>query len=62
MKYLNTTHANNAIATISVIKELNLPPQKVAKVISNLKPLPGRGIKLKIKFGKDKETIVIDDS
>lgn len=62
LKYLNTTHAKNAIATISVIKELNLPPQKVAKVISNLKPLAGRGKKLKIKFGKDKETIVIDDS
>ena len=62
LKYLNTTQAENAIASISVIKELKLSTSKVTKVISNLKPLSGRGEKLIINFDNDKKTIIIDDS
>ncbi len=62
LKYLNTTQAENVIATISVIKELKLPPKKVTEVISKLKPLSGRGEKLIIKFNNKQKTIIIDDS
>ena len=62
LKYLNITQAENAIATISVIKELKLEPKKVHKVISNLKPLSGRGEKLTINFNKNQKTFIIDDS
>ncbi len=62
LKYLNTTQAENVIASISVIKELKLPTNKVTKVISNLKPLSGRGEKLIINFNNDQKTIIIDDS
>ena len=50
MKYLNSTQAENVIASISVIKELKLPTKKVMKLISKLKPLSGRGEKLIINF------------
>ena len=62
LKYLNMTQAKNAIATISVIKELKLEPKKVHKIISNLKPLSGRGEKLTINYCRDKKTFIIDDS
>ena len=62
LKYLNSTQAENVIATISVIKELKLPTEKITKVISNLKPLSGRGEKLIINFNCNKKTIIIDDS
>ena len=62
LKYLNTTQAENVIATISVIKELKLPTKKITKVLSNLKPLSGRGEKLIINFNCNKKTIIIDDS
>ncbi len=62
LKHLNTTQAENVIASISVIKELKLPTSKVAKVISNLKPLSGRGEKLIINFDNKERTIIIDDS
>tara|TARA_X000000950_G_scaffold191792_1_gene231483 strand:+ start:376 stop:1791 length:1416 start_codon:yes stop_codon:yes gene_type:complete len=62
LKYLNTTQAENVIASISVIKELKLPIKKVIKVISNLQPLSGRGEKLIINFDSKKKTIIIDDS
>ena len=62
LKYLNATQAENVIATISVIKELKLPTKKITKVISNLKPLSGRGEKLIINFNCKKKTIIIDDS
>ena len=62
LKYLNTTQAENVIASISVIKELKLPTNKVAKVISNLKPLSGRGKELIINFDNEQKTIIIDDS
>ena len=62
LKYLNTTQAENIIATISVIKELKLPTKKIAEVISNLKPLSGRGEKLIINFNNRQKTIIIDDS
>ena len=62
LKYLNTTQAKNVIATISVIKELKLPINKITKVISNLKPLSGRGEKLIINFESNQKTIIIDDS
>ncbi len=62
LKYLNITQAENAIATVSVIKELKLESAKVIKVISNLKPLSGRGEKLTINFNKNKKTFIIDDS
>ena len=62
LKYLNSTQAENIIATISVIKELKLPIKKITKVISNLKPLSGRGEKLIINFNCNKKTIIIDDS
>ena len=62
LKYLNTTQAKNVIATISVIKELKLPIKKITKVISNLKPLSGRGEKLIINFNSKQRTIIIDDS
>ena len=62
LKYLNTTQAENVIASISVIKELKLPTKKVMKVISKLKPLSGRGEKLIINFDSKQKTIIIDDS
>ena len=62
LKYLNTTQARNAIATISVIKELKLCTTTSAKIISHIKPLTGRGEKLIINFGHKYKTYVIDDS
>tara|TARA_Y100000991_G_scaffold163532_1_gene125497 strand:+ start:84 stop:1499 length:1416 start_codon:yes stop_codon:yes gene_type:complete len=62
LKHLNYVQAENAIATISVIKELKLQPEKVTKVISNLRPLSGRGEKLTINFKKNQKTYIIDDS
>ena len=62
LKYLNTTQAENVIASISVIKELKLPIKKITKVISKLQPLSGRGEKLIINFGSKQKTIIIDDS
>ena len=62
LKYLNTTQAKNAIAAISVIKELKLCTTTSAKVISHIKPLSGRGEKLIINFGQKYKTYVIDDS
>ena len=62
LKYLNTTQAENVIASISVIKELKLPTKKVMKLISKLKPLSGRGEKLIINFNSKQKTIIIDDS
>ena len=62
LKYLNTTQAENVIASISVIKELKLPTNKITKVISHLKPLSGRGEKLIINFDNEQKTIIIDDS
>ncbi len=62
LKYLNITQAENVIAAISVIKELKLPIKKITKVISNLKPLSGRGEKLIINFNSKQRTIIIDDS
>ena len=62
LKYLNTTQAKNIIATISVIKELKLPINKITKVVSNLKPLSGRGEKLTINFDNKQKTIIIDDT
>ena len=62
LKYLNTIQAENVIASISVIKELKLPTNKVTKVISHLKPLSGRGEKLIINFDNEQKTIIIDDS
>ena len=62
LKYLNITQAENIIAAISVIKELKLPTKKIAEVISNLKPLSGRGEKLIINFNNRQKTIIIDDS
>merc|ERR1711965_867946 len=43
LKNLNTTQAINAIATISVIKELKLCHAICEKIISNIRPLSGRG-------------------
>jgi len=62
LKYLNTTHARNAIAAISVIKELKLCTTTSSKIISHIKPLSGRGEKLIINFGHKYKTYVIDDS
>ncbi len=62
LKYLNITHAVNAIATISIIKELKLEPKKVHRIISNLEPLSGRGEKLTINYDKNKKTFIFDDS
>ena len=62
LKYLNITQGENAVAAISVIKELKLEPNKAAKIISYLKPLSGRGEKLTINFSKNKKSFVIDDS
>ena len=62
LKYLNKTQAENVIASISVIKELKLPTKKVMKLISELKPLSGRGEKLIINFNSKQKTILIDDS
>ena len=62
LKYLNMTQAENAIAAISVIKELKLKPEKITKIISDLKPLSGRGEKLTINFSKNKKTVIVDDS
>ncbi len=59
---LNTTQALNAIATISVIKELRLCTVTTQKVISRIKPLAGRGEKIIINFGEKDKTYVIDDS
>ena len=62
LKNLNTTQAINAIATISVIKELKLCHVISEKIISNIKPLSGRGEKIIINFGQKNKTYVIDDS
>ena len=62
LKNLNTTQAINAIATISVIKELKLCHTTSEKIISNIKPLSGRGKKLTINFSQKHKTYVIDDS
>lgn len=59
---LNTTQALNAIATISVIKELKLCTITSEKVISKIKPLSGRGEKIIINFSHKEKTYVIDDS
>mgnify|MGYP001205535776 FL=1 len=62
LKNLNPTQAMNAIATISVIKELKLCHTTSEKILSNIKPLSGRGEKLIINFGQKHRTYVIDDS
>ena len=62
LSYLNTTQAINAIAAISVIKELNLCTTKSSKVISEIKPLSGRGEKIIIKFSQKEKIYLIDDS
>ncbi|MFL2830912.1 MAG: UDP-N-acetylmuramoyl-tripeptide--D-alanyl-D-alanine ligase [Candidatus Puniceispirillales bacterium] len=62
LKYLNTTQARNAVAAISVIKELKLCTTTSTKIISHIKPLTGRGEKLIINFGHKYKTYVIDDS
>ena len=59
---LNTTQALNAIAAISVIKELKLCTITSAKIISKIKPLAGRGEKIIINFGQKYKTYLIDDS
>ena len=62
LHYLNTTQALNAIATIAVIKELELDLENTLRTISEVKPLPGRGEKITINFKDNKKTFVIDDS
>ncbi len=62
LTYLNTTQALNAIATISVIKELKLCTVTSEKVISKIKPLSGRGEKIIINFAQKEKSYVIDDS
>ena len=62
LNYLNTTQAINAIATISIVKQLKLNLEKTFKAITNIEPLPGRGQIIKINFNQDHKTFVIDDS
>ncbi len=62
LKYLNITQAENAIAAIAIIKELKLEPKKVHSLISDLKPLSGRGERLTINFNKNEKTFIINDS
>ena len=62
LKYLNTTQAINAIAVISVIKELKLSVATSAKIISEIKPLSGRGDKIVINFNQNDKAYLIDDS
>ena len=62
LNHLNTTQALNAIAAISIIKELKLDLKNTLNAISNIKPLPGRGEKITINFKGGKRTFVIDDS
>ena len=60
LKYLNTTQAENVIATISVIKELNLNLVKFTKFMS--RTIIWKGEKLTIDYDKNKKTFIIDDS
>ena len=62
LKYLNSIQATNAVAVISILKELKLEMSNGMKVISEIKPLSGRGEKVTINFKNKNSTFVIDDS
>jgi len=62
LKYLSSVQATNVIATIAILKQLNLSVKKVTNIFSEIKPLSGRGEKIKINFDDNQESLIIDDS
>ena len=62
LKYLNSIQATNAVAVISILKELKLDISKGMKIISEIKPLSGRGKRITINFKNKNSSFIIDDS
>ena len=62
LKYLNSYQAINAVAVISILKELKLDISNGMKAISGIKPLPGRGERIKLNFKNKSRSFIIDDS
>lgn len=62
LKYLNSILAENALASLAVVKELKLCEKIAVDIISKIKPLAGRGKKITIKFNNNQKSYVIDDS
>lgn len=62
LKYLNSFQATNAVAVISILRELKLDISNGMNTISEIKPLPGRGEKITLNFKNKNPTFIIDDS
>ena len=62
LKYLNSIQATNAVAVISILRELKLDISNGMKTISEIKPLPGRGERIKLNFKNKNPSFIIDDS
>ena len=62
LKYLNSIQAINALAAISILNELKLDISVGMKIISEMKPLSGRGEIITINFECKNKSFLIDDS
>ena len=62
LRYLNSLQANNAIAVISILKELKLDISAGMKVMTKVKPLAGRGETIILRFKDGQKSLLIDDS
>ena len=62
LKYLNSIQAINAVAVISILKELKLDISSGMKIISEIKPLSGRGERITLNFKNKDPSFIIDDS
>ena len=62
LKYLNSIQATNVVAVISILKELKLDISNGMKIISEIKPLPGRGERITLNFKNKNPSFIIDDS
>jgi UDP-N-acetylmuramoyl-tripeptide--D-alanyl-D-alanine ligase len=62
LKYLNSFQATNAVAVISILRELKLDISNGMNTISEIKPLPGRGEKITLNFKNKNPSFIIDDS
>ena len=62
LKYLNSIQATNAVAVISILRELKLEISNGMKAMSKIKPLSGRGDKITLSFKNKNPSFIIDDS
>ena len=62
LNYLNSIQAINALAALSILNELKLDISVGMKIISEMKPLSGRGEIITINFECKNKSFLIDDS